>query len=132
MKNENTKVWIWILYLNLRFFLSRCWFINRHFNCFLFIGNDNWTKRRILSMNNTVINRPKTMKLKSIFIPKFHQIISIKKQYLFYYHFVVFSISWSGILPTTWSIKSSLTSGLKIISNPKNHPISPFFPLQCF
>ena len=57
------------VYLNLRFLLARCWFIDGHFHSFLFVSNDNRTKRRILSMNHTVIHRPEPMKLKSTFIP---------------------------------------------------------------
>lgn len=106
------------LYLNLWFFRARSWFIDWHLDCFLFIRYDNGTKRWILCVNHTVINGPETMELKRIFVPRITLTIFSERKIFkkLIYHLVVFSISLSGMLPTIWSIKSNLTSGLKQIN----------------
>lgn len=68
MLNSSTSVVINIL-LNLRLSLAICWFIDGHFYPLIEVSNHNRSERGVLSVNDTIINRPESVEIKHLFVP---------------------------------------------------------------
>ena len=66
--NTSSTVVIDIL-LDLRFPLSISRLINWHFHSLVKISDDNWSERRVLCVNNAIINWPESVEIKHLLIP---------------------------------------------------------------